>query len=321
MKSLKIIAIFLFIVPAFCMVMPAEEPTYTFIIPVDKGLAETSFVKVLSDVTVTMNEITGLNFKVVKPVYEVGENATEVVMKALKDNTAQMGYVNAMEYAEYIERNPKSDIFQPEFTITMDKKKYSEICMYVANGGPVDDVAKTRGLKWGGSDTVPTRLILYEKGIDEPLAGFYKSVKYVETSPVVKVVDALVAGDIDVFVAIKAHLKMSGKVIATGDKGKGSKGIPYKEIYCTPYENNWIFGYRKDVPQEVSGKITKAMLGAHKNKAFEKFKFLFIAVNGNFVPFNFDEDFKRSREIVKLKAAKGWEKERLGFWKKTGRIK
>jgi len=277
MMAARIVFLMIFIAAAvLALTAPAEEKTYTFIIPIQAGLAETSLDKVLDEVSVTLGEVTGIRLKSLKPSYEIGANATEIVMKAFKENTAQIGYVNGIEYACHLENNPKSDIFRPEFTLVMDKKKYAEVCMYVSKDSKVDSVAKTRGLKWGGSDT----------------------------------------GEIDVFVAVKAHLKMGGSVAGATEKGKSAGIIPFRELFCAPYENNWIFGYRKDVPLEVSGKITNTLLGARKIKAFDKYKFLFMAIDGGFAPFKFDEDFERSKKIAKLRDSAGWSAENQAFLKK-----
>jgi ABC-type phosphate/phosphonate transport system substrate-binding protein len=315
MRFIRVFAIAAFIVISAGLVIMAENNSFTFIIPVQQGFAETGFIKVLDNITVTISELTGLGLKAIKPSYDVGQNSTEFVMKAFKDNTAQMGYVKGIEYAEYLEKNQKSDIFHPEFMITMDKKKYSEMCMYVAGGG-IDSIAKTRGLRWGGSEVAPTRFFLFENGINEPLTGFFKSLKFVESPPAKNLIDALAAGDIDVFVSMKAYVKMAGKGTAPGSGGNLPKRIPYKEIGCTEYESNWIFGYRKDVPQEISNKITNIMVGARKNKAFDKYKFLFMAIDGAFVPFDMNTDFARTRKIAKLITANGWDDENQAFLKK-----
>ncbi|MFA6449390.1 MAG: PhnD/SsuA/transferrin family substrate-binding protein [bacterium] len=290
----------------FAARMKSAGKPLVFSTPTLIELADTSLGKMISDITVVLGQKTGLDISMSRPIYDHGDNATLIVLNALKQNKAQMGYVNGLEYADLMGKYPK--LFRPEFTITFNGKKNREICAYVAKNSPVTDVKGTKGLVWGGEDTYPARMLLHENDIDVPLASFFKQVKYIKTSPVPSALEKIVKGDVDVITIEKALMKLSGGV--TGDDKKQiSAANVVKEVGCTTFDNNWIFGYRYDVPEEVSKKITQTMLGAHKDKAFKSFQFMFIAIKGNFVPFN-DADFARTLEIKKIKDKFNWEKER-----------
>jgi hypothetical protein len=311
-KIIKITAPLILVAAAvlacFAARVRAQEKTYVFMVPTLIDLADTSFGKMISDITVAVSQKSGINLKMVRPVYDHGGNATEIVLKAMKENKAQMGYVNGLEYADLMGKYPK--LFRPEFTITFDGKKNKEDCIYVAKNSPVTDIKGTKGLVWGGEgeEIYKTRLILHENGFDGPLSSYFKQAKFVKTSPVSMLVEALLKGDIEVFTTEKAYLNMSGGMVG-GDKSKQvSASSAVKEISCTLYDNNWIFGYRFDVPQDVSKKITQIMVNAHKDQAFKNFQFMYIAIKGHFVPFT-DQDLARSIEIKKLKDKYGWEKE------------
>ncbi|HOX28198.1 MAG TPA: PhnD/SsuA/transferrin family substrate-binding protein [bacterium] len=293
----------------------AANPNYTFIVPLEKGISDTSFGKMLGDMTTVVSKETGVNLTMTRPSFELCDNPTDIVLKALKDNKAQMGLVYALEY---LDAGAKASIFRPDFTLTFDNKKNSEVCMYVSRDSAVTSVKETRGLVWAGygSDFYGMKLILHENGIDEPAAKFFKQVKFMSSSPTSNYLQALAKGDIGVFVTSKEMLKMGAKVLnEPGQASSAKQGPVFKEIYCTPFTAHWILGYRKDVPEEIGSKITKSMTTAHKNQAYRQFQFLFVAIKGHFVPLA-PGDLKRTAEIKKLKDSLGWDKEMVDLKKK-----
>lgn len=283
---------------------------YVFVVPIVKELAESGMTKMITELVTIVSGKTGIDMTADPFPYEPGRLATDIVLKSFKDGKAHMGYVNAIEYADL--KDKYAGLFRPEFILAVNGSKYEEMCMYVAVESSAHSVADTRGMVWGGSDTLGTRLILHENGIDEPLASYYKEVKYVTSSPMSRLVESLMDGEFEVFAVASGILKMSGKV--TGGTGKSGQtaGIPYREIYCTTYQSNWIFGYRNDFPEELSKKITKTVLNAHKDKDFARFHFMFIALKGHFIEMK-EGDFDRTLEIKKLKDTLGWDKERKDF--------
>jgi len=271
-------------------------------------LADTSFGKLIADITVVVSQKTGVNLKMSRPIYDHGGNATEIVLKGMKENKAQMGYVNGLEYADLMGKYPK--LFKPAFTLTFNNKKNREVCLYAAKGSPITNLKEAKGLVWGGEgdDAYKTRLLMHESGFDGPMSSFFKQVKFVKTSPINVSVDALINHDIDVFTAEKALLNMSGGMVGSDKSKQVTASSAVKELSCTLFDNTWIFGYRFDVPEEVQNKITQVMLSGHKDPAFKKFQFMFMAIKGHFVPFE-SQDLDRSLEIKKLKDKFGWEKE------------
>jgi ABC-type phosphate/phosphonate transport system substrate-binding protein len=310
-KTYKVLLTVLLIAAAtltfFATRLKAEGKQLVFITPTLIELANTSLGKMISDITVVLSKETGLDIKMDRPTYGHGDIATVLVLNAMKANKAQLGYVNGLEYADLMGKYPPN-MFRPEFTIAFNGKKNREECMYVAKNSTVTDIKSMKGLVWGGEETYPARMLLHENGIDTPLASFFKQVKYVNTSPVTTVVEALMKGEIDAFTAEKALMKLSGGMVGSDKSKQVSASSAVKEVGCILYDNNWIFGFRNDVPKDISNKITQTMLSAHKDKAFKGFQFMFIAIKGNFVPFT-DADFQRTLEIKKVKDKYGWEKE------------
>ncbi len=316
MRSLKVIAAIVTVVLTFWAFQSrAQQKTLVFIAPTLKELAETNLGKILNDIVIALSQEVGVDIKMTRPVYDHGEHVgTEMVLKAMKDNKAQMGYVNGLEYADAMAKYP--NVFKPEFILAFDNKKNKDVCLYVAKNSPYKDVKSLKGTVYGAEDTFQTRLILHENGIDVPLASFFKSTKFVITSPVTVAVEALMKGDIDVFETDKSLMMMSGGVVGGSDKNnQASPASVVRELACTVYDTNWIFGHRPDMPPDLAKKITQTMVNAHKNKAFQKFQFMFIAIKGHFVPYT-DKDFQRTLEIKKIKDKFDWEKEWVEFVKK-----
>ncbi len=296
---------------AVSMKSSAQQKKYVFIAPTVKELADSSLGKMLSEITVALSQKVGMDIQMQRPVYSHGGNATKMTLDAMKANKAQMGYVNAIEYIMLEKKYPK--VFDPKFTLTFDNKKNKDTCFYVKKDSPVTDVKGTKGLVWGGEDTYQARLLLHENGYDGALSGWFKKVKFVSSSPVTKGVEAIMNGDIDVFSAERAMMKMSGGMSSGDASGKQVSPLNLvKEVGCALYENTWVFGSRGDMPDEDKKKIAAAMIGANKDKAFQKFQFMFIAIKGSFVPFK-DSDYARTREIVSLINKYGWEKEKDAF--------
>ncbi|HOY62681.1 MAG TPA: PhnD/SsuA/transferrin family substrate-binding protein [bacterium] len=278
-----------------------------FIAPVAQGLADSTVNKMIIDLVEIVRTKTGADLKSTTVAYAPGELATEITLKEMKAGRADMGYVNALEYADMTSKYP--NLFEPAFILTMGGKKNEDMCMYVSAKSSAKTVADTKGMVWGGSDTLGTRFILHENGIKEPLASFYKEVKYVGTSPMTILIDSLRAGNFEVFAVPKHLLLIGGGAPGSVDKASQSSGIPYRQIYCTTYQSNWIFGYKKGFPPELSSKTTKILLGAHKDRDFARFHFMFTALKGHFVEYK-KEDLARTLEIKKLKDSLGWDKER-----------
>ncbi len=309
------IAVLLMSVVVFFAPEPnAAEPEtsgreYVFYLPLSKGLAQGSFSKLMRDIVKTLASVTGIKIKCLQDTYDVGTIVNSMVYEKMSAGEADVSYVNSIEYLE--EREKWDKIFRPVFLIQFNGKYYNEYCMYVDRESSVETIGDTRGMVWGGMDTVQTRMVLHDAGIDEPLADFYSARKFIFESPVTNYLEALAQGDIDVFVANKGQMLMSGGV--PGSTGK-VKSIAFKEIACVEGEHSWIFGFRKNVPKEIVSKVMKNILKAHKLPEFRQFGFLFVAIKGHFAPFK-EENLTRTKEIVKLKKEFNWRKEQADFYK------
>jgi hypothetical protein len=311
MKRIFAVAVFAFSILIFSFPVHAEETLNVFF-PISKSFAGSTFEKMLNNVINTVGQAAGIKFKITTYYYGAGENTTEMTMKALKDKKAHLTFVSALDYVDI--ENKYKGVFRPEFTITFDNKKQVNLCMYVAKNSPAATVKDTRGFAWGGAYTDQARFILHENGIDEPLSKFYKKLVFNDGVPVGKLIKAVADGEIGAFAAADGQVKMSSSIEVDG-KPKPPLQI-IKSVHCTPYENNWVFGYRQDIPPELSSRITGITVNSFKDKRFQQFFFMFTAIKGHFVPFS-NNDFARTREISKLRKQLGWDKERREFLKKA----
>ncbi len=309
-KSLKIILLSCLIL--FVSVTAFAGEKYKFFVPLAESLADSSMAKLLSDMTKAMAEETGYDLEFHTFGYKPGCNVSKQVFESLKKDEYQMSYMNAIEYVML--RDQYEGVFEPMFTVTFDNKEYADLCMYVGADSKIEKVEDTRGLVWGGPYTDHARLLLYENGIDEPLSSFYSGVKYVDSTGVSSMIEKLDSGEIETFVGVKQHISMSGK--ESSSKNGQKKGPIYKEVYCTPYEHNWIFGFSNKVPKEVSRKITSKIIKAHKDAKFNRFHFMFYAIKGHFVPFD-EKNLQRTIEVAKLIKNQDWIKEREDLIKKS----
>ena len=289
-----------------------------FFLPISRGMAGGSFSKLLDKLAVKLGETTGFSIDYVEEPYTLGFRVNDITFKQMKAGNADITYVNSLEYVE--EEKKWDGLFVPAFTLIVNKTYYNEFCMYAKKGSGIKSVAGSRGKVWGGMNTVPTRLLLHENGIDEPLAKFFSSTKFVNESPVTNLIDAQAAGDMDVFTAIKGQMELSGggssAVPAAGGAEKKNQPITYETIACTEGDHGWIFGFNRKVPQEAILKITKSITSVHSDKNFSEFQFMFMAIKGKFAKFN-PENLKRTREIAALKKKLGWDKEMAEFFKKA----
>lgn len=298
--------------PASAQDAPAEgKEAYDFYLPLSRGLADGSFNKLMRDISDTLASVTGLEIEFTADSYDVGAEVNDMVYEKMTAGEADVSYVNSIEYLE--EREKWDEIFRPAFYILFNNKYYNEYCLYVSRDSDAETVENTRGMVWGGMDTVQTRQIMHEAGINETIDEFFSDQKFLFESPVTNYLGALAKGEIDVFVANKGHMIMSGGVPGSIDKEK-IKSIAFKEITCLEGEHSWIFGFHKDVPREDVTAVMKNLLRAHKSAEFRQFGFLFAAIKGHFAPFK-EENLERTKEIVELKKEYGWEEEQEKYFK------
>ena len=291
----------------------AFAETYTMLAPVTKGMEGGSFEGLMNDVAETMAAETGLDVKFETVVYDIGENDAAMLIEPLKNGEADLTLIGSTNYL--LMEKELNKYFIPAFTIVFNNSKYADECLWVLEDSKFKTVEDLRGATWGNSVIYPTRTILYDNGIDEPVDKFFGKTIFNEDAPLTNSVQALGSGKIDVFAANRHHLAIGGGGSVPGTGGKDAKPVKYRDLVCMEGELHWTFGFNKDVPEDVRTKITKLFVTAHKNKAFQKFQFMFMAIKGGFARIE-DGDYDRTREIVKLIKDGGWDKEQEAHFAK-----
>lgn len=314
MRKLLVFAAVVFSLVAGGAALAAEPDSITFLLPVSEGLGSEGFSKTMKNMAIAIGKDAGFKMNYDQLIYKKGQEADNTVYDRLKKGQAQLSYVNSMEYIE--NRKKWDEIFTPVFTLSFNKKPYNQYCIYTKKSGGVSTIQEARGKVWGGMDTIYTRLILHENGIDEPLSTFFSATKYVVDQPIPLAIEAQRKGEIDFFTAVKAHVMMGGGVPKSSSSSTPDAPITYKELACADGNYGWIFGFSKAVPKDTVIKITKSVLKAHSDKNFAEFKMLFAAIKGKFELVK-PADLKRTEEIVAMKKKLGWDKEQTEFHKKA----
>ena len=296
-RMLSVFLSILFSLVLFTSVARAQEEI-NFFLPISEGLAGGTFSDMLEKMGKKVTEHTGIKFNYTEESYKHGFHISdELVYKRLKSGETNMTYVVGSEYVA--DQTKWDEIFRPAFTIVMNGKNYDEYCLF-GRKGEIKSVADTKDKVWGGMSTIPTRLLLYENGIDEPLSEYFSKMVYVNESPVTNYITALEKGEIDVFVAINGQLMLS--------KNNKNEKLVHEKITCVEGPIGWIFGFRKDVSEDVAKKITRTLLDVHKDPDFSEFHFMFYAIKGNFELFK-PKYLEKTKEIFKMVKDKGWDKE------------
>lgn len=282
-------------------------------IPVNESMVGSSLTKLLREFCVTLGEHTGFDVNVEIVPYRFVQESGRMSYEALKEGRADITiFSSSIGYVQL--ENKVRAIATPAFTISFDKSKHFKECIYVERGSGIEEAGGLEGKIWGGTNTIPTRLLLHENGIDRPLSEFFSGMEFVFDSPPSNLVDALAEGSIDCFTANEHQLFMGGGI--GGGKNESGEKIEIDSVDCTQGEHNWIFVISKDLPDSDIAKLTKKTVNAHKDKDFNKFRFMFMAIKGNFELFE-DKELERTREIAELIEKHGWEKENAEFHEKA----
>ena len=302
------------ILAAFSVVTRAqeEEPEDEFtgkiriIAPMSEKVVGGGFSKLLEDIIAVLEKETGRDFEYFEVGYRTGDNDGLIVYNAFKNNEADFGYVSSIEYL--LAEDEWSQIMIPAFTMVFNGSKEHSDCLYVREDSDYQTVEDLRGSKWGSSRVYPTRMLLYENGIDEPLDEFFGEALFIDDAPVIHSIQALQKGEVDAVTINKHHLVIGGGASVPGQEKQETLNVKYRELTCNRGEQHWIFVFHKKVPKEIRDELTKLMVRAHKDDAFAAFKFVFMALKGGFAPLA-EKDLDRSREIVNLMKRNGWDKE------------
>ena len=285
-----------------------SKKEYVFLIPVIEGLSMGSLGKIMKDLEKVLSKKMEVDFKVEELKYTKGEKPGDRVLAKMKKGDADFTYFSGIEYVQNKKAIDKE--MDPLFTITMLKKKYSQVCAFVRKDAGYKSVKDLKGENWGGVDTMPTRYILYKNGIKKTsMSKFFDDVKFVDDSNVADALDQLLKKKIDVYVGLRYIVNMA----MSGNK-EYSKNIDILGD-CEKYEHNWIFFASEDVSKSTAKKFKKVMLNAHRDREFQQFQFIMQAIQGKFVKYS-SKDLKTTKTIAKLIKKYDWDKEEEKFHKK-----
>jgi len=275
---------------------------YVLKLPVIEGFATDKLMTMFQDMARVISKKIDADITVDKLTFRHGERM--VAVRDLETGAADFAYLNGIEFAEY-QRTGKKDLMML-FTLSMNKSTILKQCLYVRKG-EIMTVEALRGKKWGSSQLLPTRFLLYKKGINEPLEKFFSSVRFVSDAPIPNIVAALNSKEIDVFSAAESAVRLSGEL--------NKKTATFVPLYCEPFESTWVFVARSGVPSTVALKLRDIMTTAHRNQEFNNFKFAFAMIDGNFTAL--DERAKNLNDSTyELIRKNGWLKEEDAFIKK-----
>ncbi len=239
-----------------------------------------------------------------KVLYKRGERPSAFVSKAMRDKKADVALLFSIDYTQYKMEGGKD--LHPLFTLTMNNSTSMKACFFTRKG-EYKTVADLRGKKWGSTEMIASRYLLYTAGINEPLAKYFGSVTQTQDTPISTAFAQLKTREIDVLGSYEMIVKMSGEL--------AKKDTPFEPFYCREIEHSWLFVARNDLDPAVAGKFRNIMFNAHKDPDFSSFKFMFLMFNGKFAPVD-DATLSRVSTVADLIIKNKWRNEELAFQKK-----
>lgn len=301
-QSPVLILIVTFAVAPVLFAARANAQELRIVIPAPVTMMESNFNKMIEDFSAALGEASGYEIDFNLVPYEIGEEETELVFEAFDEGEADIGlFAGSLLYV--LNRDKWNLDLVPTFTLMFNNSISSQECFYVREDDPAESIGDIAGKTWGGSTTLPSRLLLHEAGINKPLAEFFGEARFVQDQPLSILVELLAEKEIDVFTANKHHLMMGGAAAPAG--GQEQSAPSFRELECTGGELSWLFVTPPDMPEKMRNKITYIVMNAHKNSAFNKFRFMFIAIKGHFRRFE-EGDLEHTEEIAALAKKHGW---------------
>ena len=284
---------------------PAHAAEYIMKMPVPKDLSIGSIASIMRNVSSAIEKKTGVKLTVQDHEYTHLTEPVDEMLDLMKKKEIDFAMVFANEYLRY--HLDKGSNAMPLFSIEMFGKPYRNMCVFTRKDEMPASAAGLKGKTWGGAGTRNARYILYKNGIEpKTLGSFFGDMVFLKDSDIATMFDAILSNKVDLVTMPDYQAQMT--INANPKYKKLDKG------FCQKYEHNWLFVYRKDIPEDDVRKLKKVFLKAHKDPEFAQFKFLLTAVKGKFI--SVDEDaLKRTMKIAQLAIEKGWYKEERTFIK------
>ncbi|HOO56512.1 MAG TPA: hypothetical protein PLN69_06800 [bacterium] len=294
----------------------AEKENHNFIVPVlvQKAEAEGSDIQkdasgMLGKLCGILSEKTGDDVQchvVYKPNEAMShKEGIEKYISDIEERDFSAVYLSSNDYYNLTETYGYDKLL-PVLSISFNKKTEDLACLYIREGDGIDSVEQLRGKKWAGSYFyMGTRYILEKNGVDEPLADFFGEISLDLKDQWVAMAEKLISGETDVFTG-SLEDEMVGRI-----RDKRYKEI--KTLVCEPHRATHMIAFNKDkMSINKMKEYRKILLGAHTDKAFGSFQFLFVAIRGHFVPFS-NESYEVTKNYMQTCTERGWLKEQMDF--------
>jgi len=286
-----------------------DEEQYVISIPMLTGMEATSMTGLMEQLVVTLGEKADLNLSSKTLVYDHGESLIDHVKDEFTSGKSHISFVTGIEYAQNL-IDGKKDLV-PIVTMAINGSDIQKACFYTRTG-EYKSVKELKGKIWGGANALPTRVVMYAAGVDEPVESFFSKLIYKTDSPSNELVSMLENKQIDVFATYESVISVAGYL--------NKKDVFFEPLFCSTIDYTWVFVATPDMPAESISKLKEVMLGAHKDPYFKQFHFMFKMLKGRFK--NIDEDsFKEVYDLVLLMGENGWYDEEKAFHKKYGPFK
>ena len=284
-----------------------SSKTYTFKMPVPKGLSMGSIPKLLQSAEDAIEKKTGMRIKVVEHPYAPMDDPVPDMLSDMDKKKLDFAMVFAVEYLRYKNKHKKLKA-RPLFTISMFGKTTYDVCVWTRKDDNIKKVKDLKGKTWGGSHTTYASYLLYKNKIKTDLDDFFGDMEYIADENVTDVMDPLLKKKIDVFIMPDYQVDM----VRNADK----KYRAIDKSHCTEFEHNWLVVYRKGISKSGVKKFKKAFLNAHKDRDFRQFEFLMKAIEGRFVDYD-SKKMKTSNKVAKLMDKYKWRDKEKAFMKKN----
>jgi len=294
--------------------MPAvaadENGKVVFALPILDELAESKMMDMLTDVVEVIAEEVDIEVAVTKKVFSHGEDTLDVTREAFEKDGADFGLVFAEDFVRMVPDDEKNPMLRPMAMITFDQRKYMLPCMYVRKADGIESVKELEGKVIGATTAPPVRWLLHQRaGYDGSMFDYFSEVKYMSDFDLEAMIEALLDGDIDVFVVNKSTYRM-GK--------KPPEASEVEALACEEFIANFIIAASSDAPNDLASRVRSLFLKAADHDAFKKFQFMFMAIDGEFVPVE-KGDLDLTREIRALADKDKWQDDNDLLYRQVGK--
>ncbi len=286
---------------------------YHFFLPVVDDMATSGMVSMLRDVATTLSQIMSVKIVLDLRQYSRAEMPFSFVENAFKSGKSHFGLLYSEDYVKLSKKYKSAPLVIPIANLTMNNQSHQNLCVFVRRDSGITTVAGLKGKKIALTNVLGLHYYLYKQAnYSGSLYNYFSDIRFILDTTLDNMIDATVNGEVDAF-----FLNKNSYVIAQ----KGPNAAKVVPLTCEKYVPNFVIVASTKTPTAVSGKVKELLLGAHKDQRFQKFKFMFTAIKGRFVPIT-DADLTEAKLSVELYDRYDWEADDKKFFatiKKTTR--